>query len=138
MHVHESDGALVVVAVRFARLLRSRLGAARVVATLQVSYAEERRSVRPIRSGQGVVSRPTGGERIFGWVRAPILSMLGRLTARLADAVLAPSRATAIELERDYLCSVTRVIPNGVLPLAGETPAHRDHSVLYVGRLRSV
>ena len=61
------------------------------MATLQVSYRRERRSVRPIRADGRVVSKPTSGERLFAWGRAPLLSLLGRFTARLADAIpLAP------------------------------------------------
>ena len=137
IHVHESDGALVALAVRAARTLRRPLGDAKVVATLQVSYAEERRSVRPVRAGGDVVSLPTGAERVFAWLRAPILSLLGRWTSRLADAVVAPSRATARELERDYGCQVDRVIPNGVFPLASPSGARREETILYVGRLRT-
>ncbi|MEE2776050.1 MAG: glycosyltransferase family 4 protein [Acidobacteriota bacterium] len=137
VHVHESDGALVAMSIAFARVLGHPLGRSRLVATLQVSYAEERRSVRPILSDGVVVSRPTGDERIFGWVRAPILSLLGRITARLADAVVAPSRATAAELERDYGCRVREVIPNGVFPFSAVETPPRQSSVLYVGRLRT-
>ena len=137
VHVHESDGGLVALALRIARWLGRPLGAARLVATLQVSYAQERRSVRPVRADGAVVSRPTGGEWVFAWVRAPILSVLGRLTARLADAVVAPSQATAAELKRDYGCTVAEVIANGVFPFAREAETGRAASILYVGRLRT-
>jgi glycosyltransferase involved in cell wall biosynthesis len=143
VHVHESDGALVVLASRAARLVGLPLGRVRIVATLQVSYREERRAVRPVSANGRRVSRPTLSEWIFAWVRAPILAGLGRLTARLADAVVAPSRATALELARDYGCSVRAVIPNGVQPPPAGPPSEPSRSitdestVLYVGRLRT-
>jgi glycosyltransferase involved in cell wall biosynthesis len=141
VHVHESDGALLVLAVRAARMLGRRWGSTRLVATLQVSYREERRAVRRVRAGRRTVSRPAVSERVFAWLRAPVLAALGRLTARLADAVVAPSRATAAELERDYGCRVRAVIPNGVAaPPAGSAAARTiadESTVLYVGRLRT-
>ena len=56
--------------------------------------------------------------------------------------MVAPSRTTALELARDYRCSVRAVIPNGVLaPAAPPTDAIRsiatESTVLYVGRLRT-
>ena len=60
VQVHESDGALVAVVLRLLRALGARAGQARLVATLQVSYVEERRAVRPILADGVVVSRPTG------------------------------------------------------------------------------
>jgi glycosyltransferase involved in cell wall biosynthesis len=118
VHVHESDGALVALLVRVARWLGQPLGRARVVATLQVSYREERLAVRAVSANGQVVSRPARSEVVFAWLRAPLLAALGRLTAACADAVVAPSRATALELARDYGCVVRAVIPNGVLALA--------------------
>src|SRR6185503_11950890 len=98
---------------------------------------------RPVRADGEVVSRPTFGELVFAWVRAPILALLGRLTARLADAVVAPSEATAAELRRDYGATHVEVIPNGV-PAAPARPAYvaarsakLPPVVLYSGRLRS-
>ncbi|MGE5232633.1 MAG: glycosyltransferase family 4 protein [Acidobacteriota bacterium] len=140
VHVHESDGAAVVLLVRLARLLRRPLGRARIVATLQVSYRRERRAVRPVRAGGRVVSRPTAAERGFAWLRAPVHAVLGRLTARLADAVVAPSRATARELEADYGARNVEVIANGIAAPPA-SPARRaagaDATVLFVGRLRT-
>jgi len=141
VHVHESDGVLVALLVRLARLLGRPSGRARLVATLQVSYVRERRSVRAVRSGSQVVSRPTADERVFAWLRAPVLSLLGRLTARLADRVVAPSRATAAELREDYGVGGVAVIPNGIAP----PPAPRDSRqaaagapvILFAGRLRT-
>ena len=144
VHVHESDGALVAVALRLLRALGRPAGSARLVATLQVSYVEERRAVRPVRADGAVVSRPTAGELVFAWIRAPLLAALGRLTARLADAVIAPSRATAEELRRDYGAGEVAVIPNGVaLPPAPAYvhPGEHRHPgvpvIAFAGRLRT-
>ncbi len=139
VHLHESDGVLVALAVRLARVFGRPTGGARIVATLQVSYRRERLSVRPLRVEGRVIARPTAGERLFGWVRAPLLALAGRLTARLADAVVAPSRETARELETDYGCRVARVIANGITPpaLPPRPPAETGVEVLYAGRLRT-
>ncbi|HXT22244.1 MAG TPA: glycosyltransferase family 4 protein [Thermoanaerobaculia bacterium] len=139
VQVHESDGALVAVVLRLLRAFSMRAGQARLVATLQVSYVEERRAVRPILADGEVVSRPTPGERVFAWLRAPLLAALGRLTARLADAVVAPSHATAAELRRDYGVADVEVIANGVPP-GRQPPPHRREVppvILYSGRLRT-
>jgi glycosyltransferase involved in cell wall biosynthesis len=122
VHVHESDGVFVALLVRLWRRLRRPAGRARVVATLHVSYVAERRAVRPVRAGRQVVSRPTGSERVFAWLRAPLHAALGRLTARLADSVVALSAAAVGELERDYGVRPAAVVPNGV-PLPATTPA---------------
>ena len=143
VQVHESDGALLAVVLRLLRAFGAAAGRARLVATLQVSYVEERRAVRPVHADGEVVSRPTAGERVFAVLRAPLLALLGRLTTRLADAVVAPSEATAAELRRDYGAAAVEVIPNGVPP-APARPAHLAARspqlppvVLYSGRLRS-
>ena len=139
VHVHESDGALLAVALRLLRALGLPAGRARLLATLQVSYVAERRAVRPVRADGEVVSRPTGAEWRFALLRAPLLAALGRLTTRLADAVVAPSQATAEELRRDYGAARIEVIPNGVA--LGTAPTrHRPELppvILYAGRLRS-
>ncbi|MFQ5350273.1 MAG: glycosyltransferase family 4 protein [Thermoanaerobaculia bacterium] len=139
VHLHESDGVLVALAVRLARLFGCRAGSARVVATLQVSYRRERWAVRRLRVDGRIIARPTAGERLFAWLRAPLLSIAGRLTASLADAVVAPSRVTAGELESDYGCRVAAVIANGITPLAlpPAPPAGPGVEVLYAGRLRT-
>jgi glycosyltransferase involved in cell wall biosynthesis len=153
VHVHESDGFAVALLVRLARLLRRPSGPSgrtRLIATLQVSYRRERLSVRPIYAHGGPdgggppVSRPTRSERLFAYVRAPILSGLGRLTARLADRVVAPSHETARELVEDYGARDVAVVPNGVtLPeRAPERPAGAPapagpFTILYAGRLRT-
>lgn len=141
VHVHESDGVAVALLVRLARLLRRPSGRALLVATLQVSYTRERRSVRPVRADGRVVSRPSASERVFAWGRAPVLAGLGRLTARLADRVVAPSHATGLELAQDYGARGVTVIPNGIAPLppgdrAVERPPGRP-VVLFAGRLRT-
>ena len=139
VHLHESDGVLVAMAVRLARLFGRPAGAARVVATLQVSYRRERWSVRKLSWDGRTIASPTGGERLFAWLRAPLLSLAGRLTSRLADAVVAPSRVTAGELEEDYGCPVAAVIANGITPieLPPPPPAEPGVEVLYAGRLRT-
>ncbi len=147
IHVHESDGVLVVLRQRLARLFARPSGRARLVATLQVSYRRERLAVRPVTAGGRVVSRPVRSEQIFRWLRAPFHALLGRLTVRLADAVVAPSVATARELAEDYGAKNVAVIPNGIAPsseppraAAGPQAAAHDpasETVLFVGRLRT-
>lgn len=140
LHLHESDGVLVGLRARLARAFGRP--APRIAATLQVSYREERLAVRTLRDEDGaVVSRPTRSERLFAWLRAPLLALLGRLTAASADLVIAPSRRTAVELQRDYRVAEVEVIPNGILP--PPIPANRTHQpgsprrILYAGRLRT-
>lgn len=149
VHVHESDGVAVVLLLRLLRLFGLAGGRARLVSTLQVSYRRERWSVRPVRAkgpgGSGrVLSRPTFDERIFAFVRAPLHAFLGRLTVWLSDALVAPSRVTAGELEEDYGARDVRVIANGIrcedLEAAGrgrDAFPDRPPTVLYVGRLRT-
>jgi len=143
IHVHESDGVLVVLRQRLARLFGRAAGRARLVATLQVSYRRERRAVRPVLACGRVVSRPARSEQIFRWFRAPFHALLGRITVLLADAVVAPSLATARELEEDYGARHVEMIPNGIAPSdafsAGQNAkAGNDaETVLFVGRLRT-
>jgi len=141
VHVHESDGVLVALLVRLARLLRRPSGRARLVATLQVSYVQERRAVRALDNGDRTIARPTAAERRFALWRAPLLAALGRATARLADRVVAPSRATATELAADYGAGDVAVIPNGIASTSPAVePQERPQGspvVLYAGRLRS-
>lgn len=146
VHVHESDGFLVVFLLRLLRLFGGR---PRLVSTLQVSYRQERLMVRPVRAAGSaddgrVLSLPTLGERLFAYVRAPLHALLGRLTCWLSDALVAPSRVTAGELEADYGARGVRVIYNGIraedLEEAGRRRAdapERPPTVLYVGRLRT-
>src|SRR5215210_1481070 len=97
VQVHESDGALAALLIRTLRLDPKPL----LVALLQVSYVEERRAVRPLVAAGRVLGRPGSVERRFRWLKAPLQIALGRLTARVADLVLAPSAATVAELRRD-------------------------------------
>jgi glycosyltransferase involved in cell wall biosynthesis len=140
VHVHESDGVLVALALRLARWFKHPAGQARLMVTLQVSYRRERLSVRPICADGSIVSRPTAGERLFAWGRAPLLSLLGRFTAQLAEAVVAPSRVTAHELEEDYGAQGVVVIPNGVPEIPETSRQNTDLErpvMLYAGRLRT-
>ncbi|HSM52492.1 MAG TPA: glycosyltransferase family 4 protein [Thermoanaerobaculia bacterium] len=141
VQVHESDGALAALLVRAVR--RWLAPRPLLVALLQVSYVEERRAVRPLSAGGRILGRPGAVERRFRWLKAPIQILFGRLTARVADRVLAPSRRTAGELARDYGVRDAGVLPNatGGLPreagrptgAAAELPAGE---LLFVGRLR--
>jgi glycosyltransferase involved in cell wall biosynthesis len=140
VQVHESDGALAALLVRAARnLLAPR---PLLAALLQVSYVEELRAVRPLVAGGKVLGRPGGAEMRFRWLKAPFQILLGLITVRAADLVLAPSEATAAELRRDYSAGRTGevgVIPNvtGGLEIApaGEVEGPPGY-LLFVGRLR--
>lgn len=137
VQVHESDGALAALTVAVLRgLQRPR---PLLVALLQVSYLEERKAVRPLRSGGRVLGRPSGVEIRFRWFKAPLQILLGRLTTWAADRVLAPSAATSAEIRRDYRVEDVGVVPNvtgglEVGPL-GE-PEGEPGYLLFVGRLR--
>ena len=139
VHVHESDGVGLVLWIRLMRELGRASGASRVATTLQVSYAEERRAVRPLWSLGRIVSTPTGSERIFKYLRAPLHALLGRLSATLADRVIAPSQVTAAELSRDYGVDDVVVVPNGIRGTLPQSEVEKDvpASVLFVGRLRT-
>jgi glycosyltransferase involved in cell wall biosynthesis len=142
VQLHESDGGLL--ARRLAARSASRGVLPRLVALLQVSYVEERRSVRALRHGGELLGRPGAVERRFRWLKAPLQILLGRWTAAAADVVLAPSAATARELERDYSARDVRVVPNasGGWPVGERPIADLDSGeagarpLLYVGRLR--
>lgn len=137
VQVHESDGALAALLVVALRgLLEPRPS---LVALLQVSYAEELRAVRPLAAEGRVLGRPGGVEIRFRWLKAPFQILLGLLTVRAADLVLAPSEATAAEIRRDYRVDFVGVVPNvtgglAVAP-AGE-PKEEPGYLLFVGRLR--
>lgn len=140
VQVHESDGALAALLVAvLAPLLAPR---PLLAALLQVSYVEELRAVRPLRTPDGrVLSRPGSIERRFRWAKAPLQIALGRLTAFAADLVLAPSAATAAEIRRDYDVSEVGVLPNvtgelGVPPAAPLEVGIAPGYLLFVGRLR--
>lgn len=111
VQVHESDGGLVI--RDLARL--SRAGRPLLAALQQVSYVRERQAVRPLVDGDrrsAVVGRPAMSERVFRSLRTPLHIALGRITARCADLRLAPSRATAREIELDYGVTGVQVVPN--------------------------
>ncbi|HET9210722.1 MAG TPA: glycosyltransferase family 4 protein [Thermoanaerobaculia bacterium] len=137
VQVHESDGALAALLVRAVRNLIAPRPL--LAALLQVSYVEELRAVRPLVAGGKVLGRPGGAEIRFRWLKAPFQILLGLITARAADLVLAPSEATAVELRRDYRVEEVGVIPNvtGGLEIApaGEAEGPPGY-LLFVGRLR--
>ena len=135
VQLHESDSGLL--AAWMGRLKARPL----LVALLQVSYVEERRAVRPLRDGEGIVGLPGAVELRFRRFKAPLHILLGRRTARAADLVLAPSAATAAELARDYGARDTAVLPNasGARPAEPQAVAGVDAGapgLLFVGRLR--
>jgi glycosyltransferase involved in cell wall biosynthesis len=140
VQVHESDGALaaLLVAVLAPQFAPRPL----LAALLQVSYVEELRAVRPLRTAKGrVLGRPGSVERRFRWGKAPLQIALGRLTAFVADLVLAPSAATAAEIRRDYGVDEVEVLPNVTGGLAALPAAPREEGIapgylLFVGRLR--
>ncbi len=126
VQVHESDGGLVI------RDLAGRAHASRplLAALQQVSYVQERRAVRPLldRDREArVVARPVRSERYFRTCRTPLHIALGRLSARRSDVRLAPSRATAREIERDYGVKGVQVVPNVTgAPLQGRSEASAE------------
>ncbi|HEY4596913.1 MAG TPA: glycosyltransferase family 4 protein [Thermoanaerobaculia bacterium] len=142
VQVHESDGALAALLVRAVRSLIAPRPF--LVALLQVSYVEEMRAVRPLVAGGRrfsgkIIGRPGSVEIRFRWLKAPFQVLLGLITVRAADLVLAPSEATAAELRRDYRAAEVGVIPNvtGGLEIApaGEVEGPPGY-LLFVGRLR--
>ena len=143
VQVHESDGALAALTVKvLGKLVEPR---PLLVALLQVSYVEELRAVRPlVDRGRGkgagrMLGRPGGVERRFRWLKAPLQILLGQVTARLADRVLAPSAATAAEIRRDYRVDEVGVVPNVTGGLAVEPLGEMEGEpgyLLFVGRLR--
>ena len=91
VQVHESDGALAALAVKvLGKLIEPR---PLLVSLLQVSYVEELRAVRPLISEGRVLGRPGGIERRFRWLKAPFQILLGLISVRVSDRVLAPSAA---------------------------------------------
>ncbi len=139
VQVHESDAALAaLLVVLLGRFLAPR---PRLVALLQVSYLEEMRAVRPLIHEGRVLGRPGGVEKRFLWTKAPLQVVLGWVTAQLAELVMAPSRRTADEIERDYRVKDVRVLPNvtgGLEPADAATTGEEFEPgyLLYVGRLR--
>jgi glycosyltransferase involved in cell wall biosynthesis len=140
VQVHESDGALAALLVRAARgVIEPGEPRPLLAALFQVSYVEELKAVRPLVAGGRVLGSPGGVEIRFRWLKAPFQILLGLITARAADLVLAPSAATAAEIRRDYRVEDVGVIPNvtGGLPVApaGEVEGPPGY-LLFVGRLR--
>ena len=137
VQVHESDGALAALLVRaVGKLMEPR---PLLVSLLQVSYVEELRAVRPLVAGGRCLGRPGSVERRFRRLKAPLHILLGMISARAADVVLAPSEATAAEVRRDYRVEEVGVIPNvtGGLKIAPAAEAGGETGyLLYVGRLR--
>lgn len=141
VQVHESDGGLVLAALR---LRRGQSSEPLLCALQQVSYREEARAVRPLRdtSSGRVLARPALREWAFRWLRAPLHVVLGRFTARRSDVVFAPSSRTCDELVRDYGARAVALLPNVTgAPIAGREPAvvpgaSAGEGLLFVGRLR--
>ncbi len=146
VQVHESDGAFAALLVRAVRgLIEPR---PLLVALLQVSYVEELWAVRPLVDDEGrILGRPGRVERRFRRLKAPLQILLGMITARAADRVLAPSAATAREVRRDYRVERVGVVPNvtgGLAATAGPAGSAGDAGdfegepgyLLFVGRLR--
>ena len=139
VQVHESDGAVVALVTSVLKAMLEPTPT--LVALLQVSYLEELRAVRRLEfDGRGLGS-PGLEARIFRLFKAPLQIALGCLTAWLSDLVLAPSRQTALEVQRDYGVEGVRVLPNvmgGRRVDVGSVPPVVDSRgfLLFVGRLR--
>jgi glycosyltransferase involved in cell wall biosynthesis len=136
---HESDGALAALALKTLSAVLDPQP--KLLTLLQVSYLEEIRAVRAIRWQGRALGFPSLREWVFRWCKAPIHVALGCLTGWLADLVLAPSRHTALELERDYRLSGVGVLPNATSSsgdLAGMSAKEdpKQGYILFVGRLR--
>jgi glycosyltransferase involved in cell wall biosynthesis len=148
VQVHESDGALAALLTVLLRPLLALLRRPRpkLVALLQVSYVRERRAVRALMDhspdGARKIGEPGSEEIHFRRFKAPLQILLGRLTARLADLVLAPSEQTAEELRQDYGITSAAVLPNvtgGLEVMPEPCGAAADEAsgyLLFVGRLR--
>ncbi len=142
VQVHESDGGLAALLVKLlGRFIRPR---PLLVALQQVSYAEERRAVRPLVDPDGkVMGEPGEVELRFRRGKGRLQVVLGKWTARLADLVMAPSARTAGEIRKDYGVDGVAVLPNvtgGIPREVGEepatSPADAEGALLFVGRLR--
>lgn len=139
VQVHESDGAIVAWLVRVLQAVSEPSPI--LVALQQVSYLEEIRAVRALRADGRVLGRPGLTEWVFRWFKAPLQVVFGVLTASFADRILAPSRRTALEIERDYGVEGVLVLPNVTGARAGhgddpEPSEGEDGYLLFVGRLR--
>ncbi len=136
VQVHESDGACAAFLTRVCGALWRPLPL--LVALLQVSYVEEIRAVRALRSGPRILGRPGAVELRFRWTKGPLQVLLGWLTTSCADLVMAPSERTGQELRRDYGVERALVLPNVKRPVGAPEPDRRDDEgfFLFVGRLR--
>jgi len=137
VQVHESDCALAALVVNVLRVWMEPRPL--LTALLQVSYVEELRAVRPLVAADGrVLGRPGKAEIRFRWFKAPLQILLGLITVRAADLVLAPSAATAAEIRRDYRADEVAVIPNamGSLEVEPSEQLEGEGYLLFVGRLR--
>lgn len=139
VQVHESDGAM---AALLTKVLSPTLEPSpQLVALQQVSYLEEMRAVRSLRFDGRTLGVPGAREWFFRFVKAPVQIAFGSLTAWLSDIVLAPSRQTALEIERDYGVDSVLMLPNvtGGRPIEPTSPAVAQEDTgyfLFVGRLR--
>ncbi len=139
VQVHESDGALVAFLTRTLSAVLEP--SPRLVVLLQVSYLEELRAVRPLRFDGQILGVPGLREWVFRLFKAPLQIVLGSFTAWLSDLVLAPSRQTALEVERDYKVGPVLVLPNvmGGRHIQGTSSLplpELEGFLLFVGRLR--
>lgn len=138
IQVHESDGAVVGLVVR--TLSAMQAVSPKLVALLQVSYWGEMRAVRSLQAEGHILGRPGLKELSFLWLKGPLQVAFGCLTAWLADQVLAPSRRTAGEIERDYRVSGVQVLPNvtgGRQSILQDPTGYPEPGyLLFVGRLR--
>lgn len=139
IQVHESDGAMVAL---LTKILSPMLEPSpQLVALQQVSYLEEMRAVRSLRFDGQTLGVPGAREWLFRFVKAPVQIAFGSLTAWLSDVVLAPSRQTALEIERDYGVDSVLMLPNvtGGRPIEPTSTAVVQEEAgyfLFVGRLR--
>ena len=148
VHVHESDGLLVARQFDKARRKGEAWAQGKLVATLQVSYDEERRQICEVRADGERVAAPTWGERWFALTKARMHAYFGRSTVQLADKVVAPSKRTREELVCDYGAKDVAVIYNGIsiddeIAKAREAFEKRQSEgtdsevVIYAGRMRT-
>ncbi len=109
VHGHEFSGTYVALLARLERWLTGR--GPRVVTTMQCSFLQESRTLRPFRDG-----RLTRREWVDKWLDFPFRYLEGVLGARLSDRTIGVSAASAREIGRDYLGARrgVPVVPNGV------------------------
>jgi len=135
IQVHESDGVGVALATAILRGLWET--STTLVALLQVSYVEEIRAVRTLKSGETALGRPGSVERGFRWFKGPLQVLLGWMTTWCADLILTPSARTGQEIVSDYGAGEVRVLPNVKQPVGERVERSDDEGfLLFVGRLR--